>query len=273
VSTPERSVWLPSSGCGTGCLPGAGTTPVVGAAVRLRRAAGLVAIVAAVAALLPVLPLLAPSRRAGVLRAAARAALRALGVRVRVRGRLPERRALLAANHISWLDILAVLAHTPARLVAKSEVRRWPLIGRVAAATGAIFIDRSRPRRLPRAVREVAEAMRAGAVVAAFPAGTTGCGASPGRFRPALFQAAIDAGAPVAPVTLSFMLVDGSPTTAAAFVGDDTLLRSLRRVLAVDGLTMEMAVGAVVHPDVAATRRALARISGESTIALYRVFG
>jgi 1-acyl-sn-glycerol-3-phosphate acyltransferase len=68
---------------------------------------------AAAAALIPVLPLLAPGRRASMLRAAARAVLRAVGVRVRVRGNLPVRRALLAANHISWLDILAVLAHTP----------------------------------------------------------------------------------------------------------------------------------------------------------------
>jgi 1-acyl-sn-glycerol-3-phosphate acyltransferase len=121
-------------------------------------------------------------------------------------------------------------------------------------------VDRSRPRTLPRTVRQVAEALRAGGVVAAFPEGTTWCGASNGKFRPALFQAALDAGVPVVPVTLGYRS-RGRRTAAPAFVGDDTLWRSLCRVLAVRGLEVRAAAGAALYPVPMADRRALARIA------------
>ena len=54
-----------------------------------------------------------------------------------------------------------------------------------------------------------------------------------GSFYPAMFQAAIDAGRPVQPLRLTYHHVDGSVSTAPAFVGDDTLWRSIGRLLAV----------------------------------------
>ncbi len=46
-----------------------------------------------------------------------------------------------------------------------------------------------------------------------------------------MFQAAIDAGRPVQPLRLTYHHVDGSVSTTPAFVGDDTLLRSVFRLL------------------------------------------
>ncbi len=48
-----------------------------------------------------------------------------------------------------------------------------------------------------------------------------------------MFQAAIDAGRPVQPLRLTYQHVDGSTSTAPAFVGDETLLGSIRRLLTV----------------------------------------
>lgn len=48
-----------------------------------------------------------------------------------------------------------------------------------------------------------------------------------------MFQAAIDAGRPVQPLRLTYHHADGSVSTAPAFVGDDTLLRSICRLLTV----------------------------------------
>ena len=102
-------------------------------------------------------------------------------------------------------------------------------------------------------------------VVAVFPEGTTSCGAGASGFRPAFFQAAVDAGAPVVPVALRFE-VAGEPTAQPAFIGDDTLLDSLRRVLALGGLRVEARVGAPIHPGPAASRRSLARIAGAGIV-------
>ena len=46
-----------------------------------------------------------------------------------------------------------------------------------------------------------------------------------------MFQAAVDAGRPVQPLRLSYHRRDGQPSTIAAYVGDDTLLASIRRLI------------------------------------------
>jgi hypothetical protein len=69
----------------------------------------------------------------------------------------------------------------------------------------------------------------------------------------------VDAGVPVAPVTLRFGLAGGTHTTVAAFIGDDTLLASLRRVVAARGLRITVAAHPALHPMPGASRRALAR--------------
>jgi hypothetical protein len=67
--------------------------------------------------------------------------------------------------------------------------------------------------------------------VVAFPEGTTWCGLAYGSFRPAMFQAAVDAGRPVQPLRLKYQHRDGTPSTVAAYVGDDTLIASIRRLV------------------------------------------
>ncbi|HVW43488.1 MAG TPA: 1-acyl-sn-glycerol-3-phosphate acyltransferase [Amycolatopsis sp.] len=141
-----------------------------------------------------------------------------------------DRGTLIVANHISWLDIVAALAVEPTAFLAKHDVRRWPVIGSLAARHGTVFVDRHEMRRLPQVVAGLAGALRSGRSVVVFPEGTTWCGrCGQGVFRRAAFQAAIDAGAPIRPVTLEYDQ-GGEPSTAAAFVGDDPLLASLGRV-------------------------------------------
>jgi 1-acyl-sn-glycerol-3-phosphate acyltransferase len=243
------TVWQPVSTCGAGCRLGGHN--VVRPVVTVLRVGALCAVLLLGLVFVPLL------RRAAVA-GMARAILAALGVRLVWRGPAPRAGSLLVANHVSWLDIVALLAVTPTRLVAKCEVRGWPGIGALAAVTGAIFVDRSRPRSLPGTVAEVAAALRAGRSVAAFPEGTTYCGVARGRFRPALFQAAADAGAPVVPIAISY------DSTAAAFIGDDTLWSSVRRVAAVRRLTVTLVASPALRPTGGADRKALARAAQAS---------
>lgn len=245
----NSAVWQPMSACGPQCRPGAEQTVRAGTAV-LRLSALLGVLVSA----LLLVPLLG---RAGV-RTVARGLLKALGVRLVWRGPAPRSGSLLVANHVSWLDVVALLAVTPVRLVAKREVRAWPVVGALAAVAGSIFLDRSRPKSLPTTVAEVTAALRAGHSVAVFPEGTTFCGAERGRFRPAVFQAAVDAGAPVVPISIRY----ASPT--AAFVGDDTLWSSVARVAGSRGLTVTLVGSPALRPEPGADRRSLARAAQAS---------
>ena len=96
------------------------------------------------------------------------------------------------------------------------------------------------------------------------PEGTTWCGLTHGRFRPALFQAAIDGGVPVLPVALRFRLKDGTSTTAPAFIGDETIVDSVRRTAALRGLVLEVHVRPEIAPGRAADRRALAALAEQA---------
>ncbi|GAA2337537.1 1-acyl-sn-glycerol-3-phosphate acyltransferase [Streptomyces caniferus] len=180
------------------------------------------------------------------LRAHAAALLDALGVRVEGAAALTAGNGpgtLVVVNHISWLDILALLAVEPVTLLAKREVGAWPVVGGLARRAGTHFIDRTSPRRLRHTVREVSELLGSGRSVAVFPQATTWCTADRGGFRRATFQAALDAGAPVRPVTLDYTQ-QGLPSTVAAFCGEDTFAASLRRVLAARALTVRV----TAHP-------------------------
>ena len=161
---------------------------------------------------------------------------------------------LIVLNHISWLDIVALLAVEPATVLAKREVGRWPLVGGLARRAGTHFIDRASPRQLPHTVAELAALLAAGRSVAVFPQATTWCTADRGAFRRATFQAALDAGAPVRPVTVD-STQQGRPTTVAAFCGADTFAASLHRVLTAHGL----AIRVTAHPALPTAGRDLDR--------------
>jgi 1-acyl-sn-glycerol-3-phosphate acyltransferase len=161
--------------------------------------------------------------------------LRILRARLRLLGHIPPVTAssiLFAANHISWLDILAINAFRRVRFVAKAEVRGWPVIGWLAARTGTTFLRRSRSYEVTRLVRTVGRSLRKGHCVALFPEGTTTDGTSVQPFHSGLFESAITAEAMVWPVCLRYLRPDGTADIEAAFIGDDSLIGSILRIVA-----------------------------------------
>ncbi|MER6568578.1 lysophospholipid acyltransferase family protein [Streptomyces sp. NPDC001093] len=249
------SVWLPSAPCTPGaCVEQARAATAVPRAV-LRLTAVAVLVLAGL-----VLSPLGGRIPAEWVRRWCRAIVRAVGVRVRFTGTAaPAGGLLLVANHVSWLDIPLLTAVRPARMLAKTEIRQWPVAGALVARGGALFIERDRIRALPGTVARIADALREGAAVAAFPEGSTWCGRAHGRFRRAVFQAALDAGVPVQPVGLRYRQEGGGPSTAAAFVGEDTLLASLWRVARTRGLVAEVDILPVIPAGRHTTRKSLAR--------------
>ena len=238
------SVWLPSAPCTPGaCLERTGSATAVPRAVL--RLLAVTAVLLAGIALLPVGRLVP----AGAVKWWCRTVVRASGVRVRVSGAAaPAGGVLLVAHHISWLDVPLLAAVRPARMLAKSEIRRWPVAGWLTARSGALFIERDRLRALPDTVARIADALRGGAAVAVFPEGSTWCGRAQGHFRRAVFQAALDAGVPVQPVRLRYRVSGGGVSTAPAFIGEDSLLSSVWRVVSARGLVAEVEVTEPVAP-------------------------
>ncbi len=227
------------------------------------RVCGAACVVLIASLVAPALFALPPGARDRVLRVVFRGVLRAFGVRLVVHGRLDTagRGALVVNNHISWLDIVGINAVRPMRALAKREIACWPVLGGLVSRAGSVYLDRERLSTLPATVTQLAEVLRGGSLVSVTPEGTTWCGAASGRFRPATFQAAIDGGVPVRPVALRYRLADGRETTQPAFIGPESLIESLRRVVRLRGLVLEVFVCPEIAPGRAADRRELAALA------------
>lgn len=140
--------------------------------------------------------------------------------------------ALMVANHISWLDILVIHAARHCRFVSKSDVRDWPLVGMLATGAGTLYIERTNRKDALRMVKDMADAMKNGDVVAIFPEGTTSDGRELLPFHANLIEAAVQAGAPVQPLSLKFIdALTGEISFGPCYIGDDSLIGSMWRTL------------------------------------------
>ena len=154
--------------------------------------------------------------------------------------------ALIVANHISWLDILVIHAARYCRFVSKSDIRDWPLVGALATGSGTLYIERASRKDALRMVRDMADAMKDGDVLAVFPEGTTSDGRELLPFHANLIQSAIAADAPVQPMSLKFIDArTGELTLAPCYIGDDTLVASVWRTLTAPPITAVVSFGAV----------------------------
>ncbi len=147
---------------------------------------------------------------------------------------------LMVANHVSWLDIVAIWAVTDTVFVAKMEVGRWPVIGGLARRLGMIFVDRSKRSDALVAVKAVAEALSAGRSVCIFPEGTSTEGRELQPFHGALFEAAIMTGAPVQPIAIRYFRTTGNRATEAAFTGDMTLAQSIWKLASAEPIDIDL---------------------------------
>jgi len=160
--------------------------------------------------------------------------LRCLGLNVSHCG-TPAAGALLVANHVSWLDIPVLGGAAPLRFVSKSEVRQWPLVGWMAATAGTLFMRRG-AHEAAEMTQCIAQQLQQGASIAIFPEGTTSDGRALRRFHARLFGAAEQDGAAVQPVAIRYGQ-GPEPDPVAPFIGDDTLVAHLWRLLRHRGLT------------------------------------
>lgn len=252
------NVWLPTSPCTPEACAGHEGDSASPARAVLRLTAALALVLLGILGAPPVRLLPARPRQA-LVRAWATALVRSFGIRITVHGSPgPGGGRLIVANHISWLDIALVAAVMPCRMLAKSDIRNWPVLGPLSRQNGTLFIERERIRALPDTVAAITGALLAGDRVTVFPEGSTWCGRARGPFRRAAFQSALDARVPVQPVRLAYRLPDGSPAGAPAFVGDDPLTASLWRIARARGVRAEVRLLPRIPPGRYPDRRELA---------------
>jgi len=164
------------------------------------------------------------------------------GVRMKVTGQLPLPPCLVVANHITWFDIPVLHALWPMGLVAKLEIRSWPLIGRLAAIAGSIFIERGNQSSRQKVNRRMAARLRRGEMIGVFPEGGIHPGRGVKRFHARLFGSAIRSGAPVVPMAIRYWC-DGDQHDLVELGRDDNLVSSAFRLLSKPGLEVQVFIG------------------------------
>lgn len=158
-------------------------------------------------------------------------------------------RAMLVANHVSWIDIFAIDAIMPARFVAKSEVARWPLVGWLSTRAGTLYVSRARRHDTARINRDVHAALERGELVAVFPEGTTTDGSRLLKFHSSLLQPAVSGQAAIVPVAVSYWKGDGMRCTELAYDGHWSLWDTVRRMVRVPRIRCTLTLLPHLHPE------------------------
>ncbi len=185
-----------------------------------------------------------------------RANVRALGFRIHRTGTLSDKRPLLiASNHISWTDIEVMASLHDISFIAKSDLAGWPLIGWLSRMQRPVYVERTRKRTSGAQASEIAQRLAAGEAIVLFAEGTTGDGNRVLPFKSTLFGAATMAIAEgavdrvyVQPVAVAYTRVHGMPMgrrhrPLAAWIGDQDLVPTLRDLLRVGAVDVELHFG------------------------------
>lgn len=182
-----------------------------------------------------------------------RALLAVMNARVEQRGSPPAPPFFLAANHLSYIDVLVLASRVDALFIAKAEVAGWPVMGRLCRSVGTLFVDRELRRDLPRVIAEIDAALASGEGVVLFPEGTSTPGAEVGPFRPALLEVAARTRRPVSYATLGYRTGTGARPAhlAVCWWGDMGFTGHLLKLLALPGFDATLIFGdAAIHePD------------------------
>lgn len=159
-------------------------------------------------------------------------------------GELPERRAILVGNHISWLDIIVIGQYLPAYFVAKSDISSWPVIGYLAKQGGTIFIRRGNKQHIKTTAEKMVWLLKQNSNIIAFPEGTTTKGDEVLHFHSSLFQPALLTRSAIQPVAIQYQ---GAAKELAPFVGDDAFVPHLIKMLAQDKIEVRLSFLPVIN--------------------------
>ena len=192
-----------------------------------------------------------------------------LGVRIVLTGRaFADCPTLYVANHVSYLDILALGAVTDGTFIAKSEIAGWPLFGTLGRLTGTLFIRRHWRSALSQR-NALAARMRLGESFVLFGEGTSSNGLAVRPIKTSLLSVAepwiLDCPIAVQPITLAYArLADGTPIGPGncdryAWHGDADFLPHLWVALQSGGVEVRVLAGNPVLSWSVKSRKVLGR--------------
>lgn len=162
-----------------------------------------------------------------------RYAARACGARVEVIGTHLKRDVFFVANHISWVDILALAGASGTAFVAKAELAEAPVVGWLASLNRTVFVKREHRMGVAEQINALKEALIDNWSVTVFPEGTTTDGQSLLPFKTSMLSVLEP---PPPGVLVQPVMMDYGPVAEwIGWIGVEGGLNNAKRVLARKG--------------------------------------
>jgi len=172
---------------------------------------------------------------------------RIFGIKRDISGEFQPGAQLVAANHISWLDIAVLHGFTAMGFVAKAEINGWPLLGILARAGGSVFHQRGCHDSASGVKAAMIERLHENRKVAIFPEGGILPGDDVKYFHARLFAAAIEAQVPVQPVMLRY-LRDGARYDEITFLPGEHFMANFLRLIMQKRCVADVQVLPLIEP-------------------------
>lgn len=149
---------------------------------------------------------------------------------IQVHGVIPREPALWVSNHVSWLDIAVLGSSARVFFLAKAEIEKWPLFGKLAKGGGTLFIKRGSGDSI-KIKEQITTFLKRDIPVLFFPEATTSDGSKIKKIYGRILGAAIDANRPVQICLICYVNQEGELDTVAPFIGDISFADHVKNVL------------------------------------------
>ena len=155
---------------------------------------------------------------------------RVVGARVRIVGTPLRRDVFFVANHLSWIDTLALAGASGTAFVAKEELSQVPVIGWLCSLNRTVFVKRENRMGVAEQINALREALSDNWSVTVFPEGTVTDGHSLLPFKSSMLSVLEPPppGVLVQPVVMDY----GPVAEDISWVGDESGLHNAMRVMA-----------------------------------------
>lgn len=160
-------------------------------------------------------------------------------IEVQVHGNIPREPALWVSNHISWLDVAVLGSGARVFFLAKAEIEKWPLLGKLAKGGGTLFIKRGSGDSV-RIREQITGFLKQDIPVLFFPEATTSDGRSIKKVHGRILGAAIEANRPVQICLICYVNQKGELDLVAPYVDDISFAAHVQNVLEMPKVTAHL---------------------------------
>lgn len=157
--------------------------------------------------------------------------LKLFNIEVQVYGDKVKAPKMIVCNHVSWIDIVILSSMYPGHFIAKSEIKRWPIMGSMITNIGTLFVKRGVRSEIKTLSTKVEQIVENNSSIIFFPEGKIGDGLQINKIHTGLFQSAINGKMDIQPTLLIYGDSSGYPSTTVPYLNDQTLFESIFNVL------------------------------------------